>query len=148
MLKERRCFYFLKAQNNNIILLCYTTERVMHMLKDEFWSFNIKPGCLSHFCTDMWESTFYFMGNASIMALKFGINIIPAVLRPLWKQDCLSFEAVLASQGLNKRNKCSSILQNHSASELCIFQDSVRRTSKREASFHIFHMREEMCITL
>lgn len=37
------------------------------------------------------------------------------------------------------RNKCSSVLQEHCASELCIFcktQDSVRRTSNREVSFH------------
>lgn len=37
------------------------------------------------------------------------------------------------------RNKCSSVLQEHCASELCIFcktQDSVIRTSNREVSFH------------
>ena len=34
-------FLFPWAQNNNTILFCYTTERAIHTLKDEFWSLKV-----------------------------------------------------------------------------------------------------------
>lgn len=134
-------FLFPWAQNNNAILFCYTTERVVHTLKDEFWSLKVAlTQCVFHiFILICRESTFCFIRNVSMMALKFRMNIIPAIPWPLWKQDCLSCEAVLSNQGLNMRNKCFSVLQEHCASELCTFcktQDRVRRTSMREVNFH------------